>query len=506
MALMSAKNRSAAETAEQRLQFLLELGDALRDLNDPHAVKAMAVERLGRYVEVARAGFGDIDPAEEQVSVDRDWTDGSVASLAGESRLLDGFGPLLIRELKAGRTLVVEDSATDPRATGEASAAAFAGIDVRSLVVAPLVKGGHFTNILYLHEPQPRHWTEAEIALTRDVAERTWDAVERARAEAALRDREAQLRYVLSAAHAGTWDWSPSKGTLSWSDENYDMHGIDPSIPPSPAIWEATVHSDDRERAWHTISDLLAKGGRDFALEYRVIHPQRGVRWLLGLGKIERSGDGTPIRIAGINLDITGRKLAEERHKLVAREVDHRAKNVLALVQVIIRQTRADTVADFTSRIMGRIRALARVHTLLSQSRWVAANLKRIIDDELAPFRTVGRSRVQVEGPDVGFTPESAQCVAMALHELATNAAKHGALAGPQGAVRIEWVYGDDGPLVVRWTESGGPPVQPVPRHGLGLEVIERTIGGQLGGAARFDWRPEGLICELIVPWEKLTR
>ncbi|HEX2115208.1 MAG TPA: GAF domain-containing protein, partial [Alphaproteobacteria bacterium] len=214
---MSANDQSAIEASGRRLRFLLDLGDALRGLSDPHAVKETAVKMLGRHLEVARAGYGDIDIAAERVSVERDWTDGSVASLAGEARLLDNFGPPLIAELKAGRTLVIEDSATDSRAAGDLSAATFASIDVRSLIVAPLVKGGRLTNILYLHEPHPRSWTRAEIALARDVAERTWDAVERARAEAALRDREAQLRYVLSAAHAGTWDWCPPKGTLAWS-------------------------------------------------------------------------------------------------------------------------------------------------------------------------------------------------------------------------------------------------------------------------------------------------
>jgi PAS domain S-box-containing protein len=165
----------------------------LRDVTDPIAAAMIAAEALGRHLGVARAGYGEIDEAQAVVLVARDWTDGSVPSLAGEARILDAFGPAVIAELRAGRTLRVQDCLADPRA-GEAHAATWASIGCRALIVVPLVKAGRFRAILYLHEPAPRRWTDAEASLAEDVAERTWDTVERVRAEARLRASEEQLR------------------------------------------------------------------------------------------------------------------------------------------------------------------------------------------------------------------------------------------------------------------------------------------------------------------------
>lgn len=174
-------------------EFLLRLSDRLRSLVDPVEVALLAAQMLGHHLRAPRAGYGEIDAAEEFVTVRRDWTDGTVSSLAGEAWMLDAFGPAVIAELRAGRTLLVEDFLTDPRA-GQAYAATWASIGTRSLIVVPLVKAGRLLAILYLHEPQPRRWTEDEARLALEVAERTWDALERARAEAALRESEARFR------------------------------------------------------------------------------------------------------------------------------------------------------------------------------------------------------------------------------------------------------------------------------------------------------------------------
>jgi two-component sensor histidine kinase len=178
---------------------------------------------------------------------------------------------------------------------------------------------------------------------------------------------------------------------------------------------------------------------------------------------------------------------------------------MLALVQVMLRQTHAETVRDYAAAAQGRVAALARAQTLLSQSRWEGADLGRLIEEGLAPFRRTDDRRVQIEGPPVALAPPAAQSFAMVLHELATNAAIHGALSVPQGRVSVEWTWHDE-QLVLRWTETGGPPVQAPTRRGLGTSVIERSIRDQLNGTVRFDWRPAGLVCELVVPASTLTR
>ncbi|WP_109048224.1 PAS domain-containing protein [Azospirillum sp. TSA6c] len=196
---------TARVLAEQRLTFQLDLAEKLRGMNDPVGITAAAAEAIGRHLRVARAGYGRIDPTGSMISVDRDWSDSGVESLAGQSRPLDSFGPALIAELRAGYTLRVDDVATDLRTSGSGPAAAFAGIGARALLVVPLLKAGQLTAILYLHEGEARHWTETDAALAEDVAERTWAAVERALAEAALRAANTALireRAAVVAANA----------------------------------------------------------------------------------------------------------------------------------------------------------------------------------------------------------------------------------------------------------------------------------------------------------------
>ncbi|WP_162582944.1 GAF domain-containing protein [Variovorax sp. PBS-H4] len=189
-ALRESEARTKAVLARQH--FLLKLSDAMRKLSDPVEVTCAAAELLGRQLAVARAGYGSIDGAQETVTVARDWTTGDVPSLAGEARLLDGFGPAVIAELKHGRTLVIEDFRTDDRA-GEAYAGTWESIATRALIVVPLVRDHALRAIFYLHEPEPRIWKKHEVELAQETAERTWDAAERARVEAWLRESRDQL-------------------------------------------------------------------------------------------------------------------------------------------------------------------------------------------------------------------------------------------------------------------------------------------------------------------------
>ena len=172
--------------AEERQAFLLALGDRLRDIEDPMEVMAVASEALARHLRVARAGYGEGDPSQQYFIVERDWTDGTVPSVAGRHRMND-FGPEVIEELKSGRTITIEDAHNDARTSFPEAVAAYAGIQARALVVVPLIKDGRFTAMLYIHHPAPRSWTEQEVSLVQETAERTWSAVQRARAEAELR-------------------------------------------------------------------------------------------------------------------------------------------------------------------------------------------------------------------------------------------------------------------------------------------------------------------------------
>jgi two-component sensor histidine kinase len=212
------------------------------------------------------------------------------------------------------------------------------------------------------------------------------------------------------------------------------------------------------------------------------------------------NGRGEMIGAINMLVDITERKSAEERLELLAREVNHRAKNMLAVIQSIIRLSTTKETRAFSDVLLGRITALGRAHSLLSENRWKSAGLNRLIEEELAPFREGNDVRVKISGPHLALTASAAQPLSMALHELATNAAKYGALSTPNGRVAIEWVRNPDGRVILRWIESGGPAVTVPTRQNFGLNVIGIVVRSQLSGAVSFDWRPDGLICTAEIP------
>jgi two-component system, chemotaxis family, CheB/CheR fusion protein len=208
---------------------------------------------------------------------------------------------------------------------------------------------------------------------------------------------------------------------------------------------------------------------------------------------------GIIVGASKIARDITDQKRREEQIALLAREADHRTKNLLALAQATVHLTQGDTVDELKEVIEGRLQALAKAHTLLAQSRWAGADLRAMVVEELSPYVQNGNARAEIIGASLMLNPDPAQAIAMAVHELTTNAVKYGALSVPGGRVKIEWRLRPVSRLTLRWTERGGPPVSPPSRQGFGTRVMERMICGQCNGELDFDWREEGVICEITV-------
>ena len=181
--------------------------------------------------------------------------------------------------------------------------------------------------------------------------------------------------------------------------------------------------------------------------------------------------------------------------EFLAREVDHRAKNILAVVQSICRLSKAEDPGAYMSAVEGRIRSLSIAHTLLSESRWEGADLRKLVGQVLAPYRPGATS---TEGPDILLEPRTAQTIGLTLHELATNAAKYGALAASSGTVLLRWGI-ENGALNMTWEEAGGPSIRSPITSGYGMRVIGGSAE-QLGGDASFEWQPSGLRCSLVIP------
>jgi PAS domain S-box-containing protein len=212
-----------------------------------------------------------------------------------------------------------------------------------------------------------------------------------------------------------------------------------------------------------------------------------------------KNAQGEIIGASKIARDITERKRNDECIATLAYEAQHRTKNILATVQATVNLSHSDTPDGLKRAIEGRIQALANVHALLVKSRWIGAELSSIAAQELAPYLGRDQARARVDGPHVLLTPNTAQAVAVILHELATNAAKYGSLSAPKGIVDITWSRTTDGQLILHWTEIDGPPAKKPTREGFGTSVIERMIREQLKGQMHLDWRSEGLVCEIVL-------
>ena len=341
-----------------------------------------------------------------------------------------------------------------------------------------------------------RQLEELNQELEARVAERT-AALEASTAQ--LIQSEQRRSLALAAGNMGSWDLDVVTGHYHWDDGHYRIFGVDPrSFVVTPESIRLRVHSDD----WHNFQagfECLRENGRAHQLEFRVLRPDGQIRWCIGSAAATIDKDNRVTRVSGVTFDITERKEAEERQTLLAREVDHRAKNALALVQSILRLTRANDLPAYIAAVEGRIKALSRAHTVLSQSRWHGADLRGLVDEELAPYRVGNVEKIKTTGPEVLLQPASAQTLALALHELATNAAKYGALSSVSGQLRLTWTF-DDGKLVLDWNETGGPVTKVPGTSGFGTRIILASIEGQLLGRASFDWRREGLRCLISVP------
>ena len=332
--------------------------------------------------------------------------------------------------------------------------------------------------------------------LERRVAERT---AELEASTLRLMESEKRRSFALAAGNMGSWDWDLTDGKIVWDEGQHEIYGVVPGeFIATPEHLKVLIVPEDWEGLQRAMQDLLERGEAHQA-EFRVRRPDGEVRWCESTAAATRDETGKVVRVSGVTMDITQRKKAEERQALLAREVDHRAKNAMAIVQSIVRLTKANSKADYVSIIDGRIKALSRAHVLLSNSRWQGADLGKLVNEELAPFRSTHADRIAVSGPEILLEPTKAQTLALALHELAANAAKYGALSSASGRLMVRWTLEDDA-LVIHWHETAGPETHKPSVTGFGTKIITGSIERQLGGKTEFEWAPTGLRCTLRVP------
>lgn len=328
--------------------------------------------------------------------------------------------------------------------------------------------------------------------LERRVADRT----------AALAESEARFREMADSAPVMIWVADATGRFTVLARPWYDFTGQ----PPRTGLgfgWLDAVHPEDRERVRAALS-AVREDRAPRRLEFRLRRHDGTWRWMIAAATPRLGGESGVLGTIGSMLDITDRREAEERQALMASELDHRAKNALSVVQAALRLTPRQDVEDYARAVEGRVAALARAHSVLAEGRWQGAPLRAVVEAELATFvgAAQGEPPAVLDGPPIRLRPAAVQALSMALHELATNATKYGALSRPGGRLRVGWCLDRAaGRLMLRWKERGGPPLAgPPARRGFGARVLEATVVSQLGGTVERRWEAAGLACELCLP------
>jgi PAS domain S-box-containing protein len=320
---------------------------------------------------------------------------------------------------------------------------------------------------------------------------------------AQLREAAERLHLASEAAGFGTYDYNVAAGEVYWSPSLRQIVGVPGNEPLTLERALALIHPDHREMVRRHI-DSYAPNEERKELEFKVVRPDGESRWLLDRGQAIPAGRSEPgLRVMGTVLDITERKRNEERQVLLMAELDHRVKNILGNVSAVARLSshRAASVQDFVESLDGRIQAISRAHGLLRRVAWTDASLADLAFEALSPFHS--SKNIEIDGGSISIVPSLAQSMALILHELATNAVKHGALSQPSGKVRVSWSRPVPGQVRFVWQESGGPPITAPASKGFGLTVLQ-TAASDLGAVANYRFNDNGFVYTLQGPFERV--
>ncbi|WP_414471711.1 PAS domain-containing protein [Microvirga sp. M2] len=622
--------REEITLAQRRQEFLLELNDQLGTLDDPHQIMETAARHLAHFLDIDAASYGEVFEERGDIVVEREWSKGIISN-EGKVEKFDQLAEFELSALRHGEPVIVEDVKADPRLRVAAHQARYTNMNIRSLVCMPVLRNDHLKAVLSTSSAAPRVWTGEDVALIEDVAERTWLAIEKARAErglretetrfgiiaeslpalvwivdphisltyanerwakysglppeealghswmqaihpddmarmheelksvmadrtpyttevryrshtgayrwhliqaepfykegefsgwvgtsvdihdlketeAALRVSEERLSLAQRAAGIGVYDYDMVAGKVLWTTEQEHLFGFEPgTFKGDFSGWTERVHPADRASVLKTMEDTESRRDTEFNLSYRIVRPDKSVRFIGTTSVYFYDDNGTPTRLVGVNIDITRYKQAEERQHLLIRELHHRVKNTLATVQAIVGSTArtSSSIDEFYQGFVGRIVSLARTHNLLTEDLWQRADLHQLVETELGPYEDEARNRILIEGPHVDLPSEAAVPIGMAIHELTTNAAKHGALSTFGGQVEVRWSIetDEDGPMLhFAWTENGGPRVATPGRQGFGSRLLQRVLSTQLQAQVNMDFPEEGLHFTMSMP------
>ncbi|MCY1645411.1 GAF domain-containing protein [Methylorubrum sp. SL192] len=483
---------------EARQAFLLDLADRLQDQTDPQAALQTVVEALGRHLGAGRVGYARLSADGKQIERQVGYHAESEARLGPLP--ITAFGRAVLDRLRNGETIIVDDAA----------AVAAPGVwrqgAVGSFVAVPLVRDGRVRTVLYLTHREPRTWTRSETTLIEEVAARTWEAAERAQAETELRTSEARQRALVEGIPQLVWR-AGDGGAWSWASPQWCRYTGQTEAESRGFGWLDAVHPEDRDRAQNAWSGAAA--AEALAVDYRIRHaPEGRYRWFQSRALPLREGSDI-VEWLGTSTDIDDLRQLQEQQGVMVAELQHRTRNLITVVRSLAEQTmaRSDSMPMFRARFYDRLAVLSRVQGLLSRSTIEPITLHALIATELDALGAWEASdRIYLDGPSVRLRKATVQTFALALHELATNARKYGALSGDTGRLSVTWrTYTEDDRmrLALHWseTEIERPREEgAAQRRGYGRELIEKALPYALDARTRYELSETALHCSIDLP------
>lgn len=376
-------------------------------------------------------------------------------------------------------------------------------LGLRAYSCFPLIANGRLLGTLGFGTRRRESFTPEDLAFFGTLAQYVTAVRERRRAEVAFRSSEARLRLAIDAGRMAVWESDAGRDVIAPSPELNRLLGFPDDANPTATEIRERYHPGAREQLMAAAAEAIARGESYAESEFRVIWPDGTIHWLLLRAELRQNNEGEPAGAVGVALDITARKRDEERGRLLTNELNHRVKNTLATIQAVASQTfrNAKSLEDAHRAFLDRLAAMASAHDILTRESWEGAELADVATIAAAGFGP--SERIAASGPRLRLAPRTAIAVAMALHELATNAVKYGALSVEGGHVELTWSIDDDVAgqrLRMRWQEFGGPPVEPPTRRGFGSRLIEDGLSRELGGQVRILFEPKGVICTADAP------
>ena len=484
-----------------RTQLLGAFDERARVARHPTEVIDAALELAAEHFGAGRIGYATIDRSASLFSIERCRVADGMADLTG-TYALGAFGDALHLSMLEGQPFVIEDVATDPRLEGEGRAR-YRAIGIGSGTVVPIIQQDAYVAALFVHDRDARAWPQHQVDTVRRLAERLRQEVDRLRAVLALRDSEERYRLIFEQAQDMIFTADLGQRITAANPAAAAAIGLSPHGAIGRSIGEF-LDPEDAVRAQQMLQHKLAGGGTT-QYEVRLNRPS-GEQVLLEVNStLACDDDGRPRGLHGIARDITKRHAFEQSQSRLIDELNHRVKNTLALVQGLAMQSfRPDREpAEAQEVFQNRLATLASAHDLLTRTEWQGATLSALVDAALA-VHDEPRGRLARGGPALTLSPKAAISLILVLHELATNAAKFGALSAPRGTIAFSWSI-EDGILALDWREAGGPPVEAPRRRGFGLRMIERTLANDLSANVTMDFAEEGFHLAVHAPEEKIN-